>query len=245
MQEFLVVGADRGHARRLTELLRDSGIDSRRARSVDEALRLAQLERIEGIFCCHPLASGSVFALIDALRGRASAPPVTVVSEFARSHEAAMAVKRGAFDYLPAPFDPSEVQACVNRMRRAHRLENGPGNIRFEADAGIFVIVFPAEVSYEDAIALNRLIEAGLPLPERGVIADVSATSYFSSTGIGSLFLLHEHYESLPRRIVIAGANVQVRYVLRLAGADACFDFAESTADAKAALETADAPHNR
>jgi anti-anti-sigma factor len=77
-------------------------------------------------------------------------------------------------------------------------------------------------MGFEDANELNRLIEAGLGKPERGVVVDFSNTKYMSSTGISSLFLLQEHFSELTGKICLCGVKPHVMHVLRLAGIAHC-----------------------
>lgn len=235
-QELLVLGPAGLDRDRLIRLIGVSGADARAADSLEMGLHLVDQRLVSGILSFYEWPEGSAQELVKALAAYDYPPPVVVVHDFAQSHEAAQAMGEGAFDFLPMPFDPTEVAACVRRTLRASEAQEMEGEVRFEAADGVLVLIFPEEMSYEDATALNNLIADGLPMPEKGAVLDLTDSRYFSSNGISSLFLLRDYYEELTERLIIAGASPQIHHVLRLAGVDRFFRFEADVDEAVAIL---------
>jgi NtrC-family two-component system response regulator AlgB len=62
--------------------------------------------------------------ILPALLRLAPGLAVVVITAYATIETAVEAMRRGAFDYLPKPFTPSQLRIILDRVRRIHQLES-------------------------------------------------------------------------------------------------------------------------
>ncbi|MGB8930350.1 MAG: sigma-54 dependent transcriptional regulator [Anaeromyxobacteraceae bacterium] len=62
------------------------------------------------------------FEVLRAAKARAPETEVVMMTAYATVHDAVLAMKQGAYDYLPKPFDPDEVSLVVARALERKRL---------------------------------------------------------------------------------------------------------------------------
>jgi signal transduction histidine kinase len=67
--------------------------------------------------------------VLDRIRSRPSPPLVIVITGFATVETAIEAMKRGAYDFIPKPFDPEQLRIVVNRADEKIRLERERANL--------------------------------------------------------------------------------------------------------------------
>jgi two-component system response regulator AtoC len=140
----LIVDDEKAMVLALKGLLSKEGYEVETARSGEEAIR--HLETGSFHLVVTDLSMDGVSGLQVLERARALDPDVAVVMITAHGNEklAVQAMKLGAADYLPKPFDNDELRVVVRRnvetvcLRRDHRrlLEQVSGNYGFESIVG-------------------------------------------------------------------------------------------------------------
>lgn len=125
MTRILVVEDERAIQLALSGLLRREGYDVEQAHSGEEALaRLADDPPLDLVLT--DLALGGSVSGMDVLRAsRAARPetPVVMITAHGSERVAVLAMKEGAEDYVPKPFDNDEMRLIVARALERTRLE--------------------------------------------------------------------------------------------------------------------------
>ncbi len=112
----------------LRESLEDAGHAVAEAASGDEARELLGREHFDVAFLDVRMPGASGLELLDEVRAREPEGPVVVIMTAQNTFDNAIeAMKRGAFDYLPKPFDLKQVEALV---QKAHQLRSLRGEVR-------------------------------------------------------------------------------------------------------------------
>ncbi len=102
----------------LRELLEEHGHAVLAAGSATEALELArsgQLEDVDLVLTDYAMPGPDGLSLLSELGLQLPELPVVLLTARGSERLAARAIKEGAFDYLPKPFDIEELEACVAR----------------------------------------------------------------------------------------------------------------------------------
>jgi CheY-like chemotaxis protein/glycine cleavage system H lipoate-binding protein len=128
VRDVLVVEDDRVVLAAVARLCRLEGLEVDETDSVAEALdRLAQAAyRLVVVDLMLPGQSG--LELVRNLGADKPAPPVVVISGYATSENALESFRLGSFDFLPKPFDVTELLGVLRRALRygASRSERAP-----------------------------------------------------------------------------------------------------------------------
>jgi DNA-binding NtrC family response regulator len=119
---LLVVDDERNMRASLRGILGGEGYETRLIESAEEALRL--LEREEFFMAISDFRLGGMTGgeFIQQCHERWPNMPVVLITAYATPKMAADAIKSGAFDYLPKPFEPEELLNVVARCAERHRL---------------------------------------------------------------------------------------------------------------------------
>lgn len=240
MPEMLVLGPNEAETKRLVDLLHNAGYIVQHVNALDKALRRLDIDEPDGFFCFYHMNGCNAREVLQQVRLKRPHLPFVIICDFSESSHAAEIVADGADDFLPMPFDPTEVAACAGRILSAGNIAAECEQIRFEARDGVLIMHFPPEMPFEVSSNLNRMISSGLPVPERGVVLDLAETTYFSSSGVSTLFLIYRHFQALDGRIFITGCGPHIRNVLRLAGVTGFFQFSPTLSEALALLDSLD-----
>ncbi len=128
----LIADDDRGVRFTVREILEDAGLEA--AEAADGAEALARLERggVDLVLADQRMPGLDGLALLEALRGLADAPPLVLLTAHGSERLAVEAMKRGAADYLPKPFDPEELALVVERHLERARLDLENRRLRAE-----------------------------------------------------------------------------------------------------------------
>ena len=131
MRRLLIVEDDEDFAESLENFLRPRGLDIRLVREVDEVEPM--LERFSPDVALVDVRLGRSSGLdVVAMLKKRRAPVLTVVmTAYVAADTAIEALRRGAYDYLTKPFDPSELFATLDRCFERIDLERA----RREAEA--------------------------------------------------------------------------------------------------------------
>ena len=125
-------------------------------------------------------------SLLEGLRQRGDSVPVLVLTARASVPDRVLGLNLGADDYLPKPFDLSELEARLQALlRRPGRALGGPlrlGGLEMEADGkAIRLHGQPLALTPREAAALRVLIES----PRRTVSKGQLHQRVFSGEGVG------------------------------------------------------------
>jgi len=93
--------------------------------SGEEAVRLLADSPFDVVVSDIRMPGLSGLELLERINSRDAAPKVILLSGHASLHAARRALKSGAFDILPKPFDPQELKRVVTAAARALRDEHG------------------------------------------------------------------------------------------------------------------------
>jgi two-component system response regulator AtoC len=116
----LVIDDDRSLRELLAMHLEERGLDVRTAATAAEGERLAREERPAAIVLDVHLPDRSGLSLIDTLRAVTDAPVLTITA-FHDMATTILAMKGGAFDYLPKPIDVGAFDAALDRALAQQR----------------------------------------------------------------------------------------------------------------------------
>jgi two-component system response regulator AtoC len=133
----LVIEDDDGARDALCEYLAAAGWTPRPARGGAEALASAERERPDAVLLDLVIPEPDGFEVLRRLREREPALPVIVMSGISETESVVRAMKLGARDYLPKPFEVHELDLVLRRAleRPGRRAEAGPGAAEPEPDA--------------------------------------------------------------------------------------------------------------
>ncbi|HTD68126.1 MAG TPA: sigma-54 dependent transcriptional regulator [Candidatus Limnocylindria bacterium] len=119
---LLVVDDENNMRLSLRTILGQEGYAVKTAESAEEALRLLEREKFFMVITDFRLGGMTGGELLRNCRERWPSMPVLMVTAHATPKLAAEAIKAGAFDYLPKPFEPEELLNAVARCAERHRL---------------------------------------------------------------------------------------------------------------------------
>jgi two-component system nitrogen regulation response regulator GlnG len=115
----------------LREALEDAGHSVVEAVDADEARECLGQERFDIAFLDVRMPGESGLDLLSELRAREPGGPVVVIMTALDTFDTAIeAMKRGAFDYLPKPFDLKQVEALVQKAKQLRSLRGEMQELR-------------------------------------------------------------------------------------------------------------------
>jgi NtrC-family two-component system response regulator AlgB len=121
---ILLVDDDQGLRKTLRLALETLGHRVTEARDGAEAQELLGHRPFEVAFLDLRLGREQGLDLLPALLRLAPGLAVVVVTAYATIETAVEAMRRGAFDYLPKPFTPSQLRVVLDRVARLRRLQS-------------------------------------------------------------------------------------------------------------------------
>ncbi len=129
---ILVVDDEKNMCLSLESLLGAEGYEARLVESAEEGLRWLERDRFFMIITDVKLGGMNGYEFLAKTREKWPELPVLMITAFATPKKAAEAIKAGAFDYLPKPFEPEELLHAVGRCAERHRLlvENAALRVR-------------------------------------------------------------------------------------------------------------------
>jgi DNA-binding NtrC family response regulator len=141
---ILVVDDERAIGIAIQRLLTTRGHDVETARSVEEALAALDRARFHLVVTDLGLGAGSGMDVLRWVREHAPETAVVMITAYGSERTAVEAMKLGAADYVPKPFDNDELELVVERvlegvtLRRdlARLQEQVTGAYRFESIVG-------------------------------------------------------------------------------------------------------------
>jgi DNA-binding NtrC family response regulator len=137
LPSLLVVDDENNMRLSLRTILGDEGYAVKTSESGEEALRLLEREKFFMTISDFRLGGMNGAEFLQRCRERWPTMPVLMITAYATPKLAAEAIKAGAFDYLPKPFEPEELLNAVARCAERYRLMRENAALRARsAEAG-------------------------------------------------------------------------------------------------------------
>jgi DNA-binding NtrC family response regulator len=157
MRRLLIVEDDEDFAESLENFLRPRGLDIRLVREVDEVEPMLEQFSPDVALVDVRLGRSSGLDVVAMLKKR-RAPVLTVVmTAYVAADTAIEALRRGAYDYLTKPFDPSELFATLDRCFERIDLERA----RREAEAAQQKSESRLRAIFANSLDLIAVVEPG------------------------------------------------------------------------------------
>jgi DNA-binding NtrC family response regulator len=129
----LIVDDEKNMRQTLTNLLEDEDYEVRAADSAEAALRFLAHEEFFMVVTDARLGGMSGHDLLARIHAQWPDLPVLMITAYATPKLAAEAIKAGAIDYLPKPFEPVELLHAVARCAERHQLMKENATLRARA----------------------------------------------------------------------------------------------------------------
>ena len=153
----LVVDDDQGLARFIVEVLADAGHHAEAVSSAEAARRRLEAGPFDVVVTDLRMPGESGLDLIAWLRRFDPRIAVLAITAFGSLETAVQAMRLGAADYIPKPFEPSALLLAIDKSLRAHAMRSEIERLRTEADTryGFDALVARSEVM-RDLLGLAR-----------------------------------------------------------------------------------------
>jgi len=123
MKKTLIIDDDRNILTTLEVYLEDKGLEVCTASSGDKGLELFQQERPDLVLLDMRLPDRDGLEVLKKIIASDIKTQVLMITAYASIETAVSAVKMGAFDYLPKPFVPGQLDLVLERLKRFQTLE--------------------------------------------------------------------------------------------------------------------------
>jgi len=123
MKKTLIIDDDRNILTTLEVYLEDKGLEVCIASSGDKGLALFQQERPDLVLLDMRLPDRDGLDVLKEIIASGIKTQVLMITAYASIETAVSAVKMGAFDYLPKPFVPGQLDLVLERLKRFDTLE--------------------------------------------------------------------------------------------------------------------------
>lgn len=130
MQTVLIVDDDKNILTTLRIHFEDAGLNPALAGSGLEGLRLFREMRPEIVFLDLKLPDMDGLKVLEEILATGIKAYVIIITAFATIDSAVQAIKMGAFDYLPKPFMPSQIDHILAKIGKISRLESEVESLR-------------------------------------------------------------------------------------------------------------------
>ncbi|WP_200907130.1 sigma-54-dependent transcriptional regulator [Desulfatitalea tepidiphila] len=123
MTKALIIDDDVNILTTLELYLEDKGFDVVKATSGEEGLRQLRSTSPELVLLDMKLPDRNGLDVLKEIMASGIKTQVLMITAYATIDTAVSAVKMGAFDYLPKPFVPGQLDLVLERLKRFHRME--------------------------------------------------------------------------------------------------------------------------
>ncbi len=156
-ERILIVDDDDSLRESLGMLLAAEGHDVLLADRADAALRVLEENPVDLILCDLRMPGMDGMELLPQLIRKVPGVTVLMMSAYGSADLAIEAMKRGAYDYLAKPFQPSEVLLAIRKARERERLRRA--NALLQRDVDRAVGDRPVVAASEAMIGVLELVE--------------------------------------------------------------------------------------
>ncbi|MCF8050124.1 MAG: response regulator [Desulfobacterales bacterium] len=98
----------------------------------DAALKILESDAVSIVLLDLKMPGIDGMEVLDRIRKQPTPPLVIVITGFATVETAIEAMKHGAYDFIPKPFDPEQLRIVVNRAEEKLRLEREKASLEAE-----------------------------------------------------------------------------------------------------------------
>jgi len=190
MQKVLIIDDDKNILTTLKIHFEDAGLNPALASSGSEGLRLFRQERPEIVFLDLKLPDMDGLKVLEEILATGSKAYVIIITAYATIDSAVQAIKMGAFDYLPKPFMPNQIDHILAKIGKISSLESEVESLRAQIKG----------IEQEgDFLTQNRQVRAVLKIARQ--VADSQATVLLSGeSGTGKGILARLIHAWSPRK---------------------------------------------
>ena len=132
---ILVVDDELSMREYLDLLLSQAGYEVTCAAGVRDATELIKNHEFDVVISDMKLGNDSGLSVLDAARGRSSAPEVILITAYGTPASAVEAMRRGAYDYICKPFDNEELKLLVQKALEKRGLVRENSELRRKLDS--------------------------------------------------------------------------------------------------------------
>ena len=136
-ERILIVDDDDALRESLELVLASEGYELSSAANGEEALERIESLPVDVILCDLRMPGLDGFELIPQLARRLPGAPIILMSAHATSDLAIEAMRRGAYDYLAKPFQPSEVLLTLRKAHERERLRRANELLQRDVDRAL------------------------------------------------------------------------------------------------------------
>jgi len=184
------------------------------APSIEIAIEAIETVAHDLVILDRQLGDGDGASLIAYLRKRRPNVPIVILSARGSANDRVEGLNLGADDYLPKPFEISELVARLRAvLRRPSQVTSKPlsiGNLSFDLNQGeVFINGERLELPRREYLVLESLMRRAGRTVRRGVLEE---EVYGSDDEIASNSL-EAHISRLRRKLTAAGASVTIHPV--------------------------------
>jgi DNA-binding response OmpR family regulator len=184
------------------------------APSIEIAIEAIETVAHDLVILDRQLGDGDGASLIAYLRKRRPNVPIVILSARGSANDRVEGLNLGADDYLPKPFEVSELVARLRAvLRRPSQVTSKPlsiGNLSFDLNQGeVFINGERLELPRREYLVLESLMRRAGRTVRRGVLEE---EVYGSDDEIASNSL-EAHISRLRRKLTAAGASVTIHPV--------------------------------
>ena len=203
MSRVLVIDDDASLRYTLEAVLGDAGLDVEASDSGPAGLAAFEARGADVIVTDLAMPTMDGMEVLAAIRAQDPSVPVLMLTAHGSERVAVAAMKAGAFDYLPKPFDPDELVLAVTRAieHRHLRLENA--RLRTEASLGRPIVAeSPAFKRVLDVVARVAPKDVTVLLTgESGVGKDVLAAAVHTHSRRATKELVRFNAAAIPAEL--------------------------------------------
>lgn len=184
------------------------------APSIEIAIEAIETVAHDLVILDRQLGDGDGASLIAYLRKRRPNVPIVILSARGSANDRVEGLNLGADDYLPKPFEVSELVARLRAvLRRPSQVTSKPlsiGNLSFDLNQGeVFINGERLDLPRREYLVLESLMRRAGRTVRRGVLEE---EVYGSDDEIASNSL-EAHISRLRRKLTAAGASVTIHPV--------------------------------
>jgi two-component system response regulator AtoC len=173
-ERILIVDDDEALRESLSLVLASEGFDLVSAASGEEALEKVEETPVDVILCDLRMPGIDGFELMPQLARRLPGAPIILMSAHGTSDLAIEAMRRGAYDYLAKPFQPSEVLLTLRKSQEREQLRRA--NELLQRDVNRALGDRPIVAASEPMIELLELLERTAAFKTTALLTGESGT---------------------------------------------------------------------